>query len=110
MNTASNNGGKDGFAIINTVEYNKNKYFTANYKNAQLAREIQIKLGRPSTSHMMHIIKNKQLTNCPVTVEDIKAAEDIFGPDVESLKGKTVRRKPHRVGRRAEPIPPELLA
>jgi hypothetical protein len=37
------------------------------------------------------------LPNCPVTWADIAAAEDIFGFDVGSLKGKTTRIPPHVV-------------
>jgi hypothetical protein len=37
----------------------------------------------------MNIIKN-----CPVTVEDVNIADQIFGPDMSSLKGKSTRRKP----------------
>eukprot|EP00934_Nitzschia_sp_Nitz4_P000074 Nitzschia sp. Nitz4//scaffold495_size4786//1166//4435//NITZ4_009233-RA/size4786-processed-gene-0.0-mRNA-1//-1//CDS//3329553072//74//frame0 len=38
-----------------------------------------------------------QLPNCGVTKRDIEIAEDIFGPEVGSMKGKTVRHQPHKV-------------
>jgi hypothetical protein len=50
-------------------------------------------IGRPSTRDYVKIVKGGMLANCPVSRADIKAAEDIFGPNLGSLKGKTVRRK-----------------
>jgi hypothetical protein len=41
----------------------------------------------------LNIVKGGMLRNCPITRADILAAEDIFGPNMGSLKGKTVRRK-----------------
>ena len=32
----------------------------------------------------------KHLANCPITCQDVLAADDIFGPNLGSLKGKTV--------------------
>ena len=37
----------------------------------------------------MNVIKN-----CPVTLEDVKTAEALFGPAMSTLKGKTTRRQP----------------
>eukprot|EP00957_Ditylum_brightwellii_P073476 5583480-Ditylum_brightwellii.AAC.1 len=34
------------------------------------------------------------MPNCPVTVDDIKNAQAIFGKDVGALKGKTVKTTP----------------
>ena len=41
--------------------------------------------------------KASMLKNCPVKIEDVERAYDIFGKDIPTLKGKTVRRKPRRV-------------
>ena len=46
--------------------------------------------------------------NCPVTVEDVKIAERIFGPDMSSLKGKSMRRKPKPVRKDLVEIPNEI--
>ena len=32
----------------------------------------------------------KHLYNCPISKKDIKVADDVFGPNLGSLKGKTV--------------------
>ena len=42
-------------------------------------------------------MNNNLLPDCPVTKADIMAAEDIFGPEVGILKGKTTRRNPHTI-------------
>ena len=46
--------------------------------------------------------------NCPVTVEDVKIAERIFRPDMSSLKGKLMRRKPKPVRKDLVEIPIEI--
>jgi hypothetical protein len=45
----------------------------------------------------IRIVTNNLLPNCPVTKRDIISAEYIFGPDLGSLKGKTVQRAPLQV-------------
>jgi hypothetical protein len=77
---------------------------------AELAREIQKRIGRPSTRAFIKIVENKLLPNCPITRDDIIAAEHIFGPDVGSLKGKTVHRAPERVHATMNNLPPVLMS
>ena len=50
-----------------------------------------------SKAEFIRIVTNNLLPNCPVTQQDIMASEDIYRPDVGSVKGKTVRRRPLRV-------------
>jgi hypothetical protein len=78
--------------LINTVEGNRSSYTNRDYSRATLARNIQKIIGRPSTKAFIKIVENNLLPNCPVTRRDIIAAEHIFGPDVGSLKGKTVHK------------------
>ena len=49
------------------------------------------------------------MPNCPDTKRDIEAAEDIFGPDVGSLKGKTVRRAPVNTDQTYTPLPQSVF-
>ena len=88
---------KQGMVLVNTVEGIKNSYTVAHYNQAKLARDIQIRIGRPSTREFIKIVTSNLLKNCPVTKDDILAAEHVFGPDVESLKGKTTRQNPPRI-------------
>ena len=51
-------------------------------------------LGFPSEKDFGNMVRSNIIVNCPVTFEDVKNAKFIFGPDVTSLKGKLVNRKP----------------
>jgi hypothetical protein len=80
-----------GTLLVNTVDHNKSKYTKRDYSPAVLARKTQKMIGRPSTRSFISIFKKNIHPNCPVTRPAIAMAEDIFGPDLGSLKGKTVR-------------------
>ena len=56
------------------------------------------------------MIRMNAIANNPVTVDDIKIAEAIFGPDVGSLKGKTTRQKPTPVVNNYIKISKSLIA
>jgi hypothetical protein len=84
-------------SLVNTVASNKTKYSNDDYLRALTARKIQALIGRPSTRHYTCIVKGRLLPNCPISQEDIVAAEDIFGPEVGCLKGKTVCKKAPKV-------------
>ena len=89
LNTSSK-----GITLITMVDNNKSKYTNTDYSHAQLACRIQRMIGRPSTHDFLHFVDNNLIPNCPITRQDILVAEHIFGPDLGSLKGKTVQWKP----------------
>jgi Reverse transcriptase (RNA-dependent DNA polymerase)/Zinc knuckle len=107
MDASSNSG---GVALVNTVAENRLNYTNRDYSRAVLARNIQKIIGRPSTRAFLKIIEKNLLPNCPITQKDIIAAEKIFGPDVGSLKGKTVRRAAERVEGLTVDIPASLVS
>jgi hypothetical protein len=47
-------------------------------------------IGRPSKQEFRKILQHNLIRNCPVTPHDAKQALMINGPDVATLKGKTV--------------------
>jgi hypothetical protein len=49
------------------------------------------------------------MSNIPVTKADIKAADDIFGKNLGSLKGKMVRQSASHISVGVDAIPPEVL-
>ena len=100
----------EGTTLVTTVDDNKSKYTNTDYSRAELARRIQRMIGRPSTRDFLHFVDNNLIPNCPITRDDILAAEHIFGPDLGSLKGKTVRRKPRPVKVHMTNIPATIMA
>jgi hypothetical protein len=54
-------------------------------------------IGNPSEQEFAGMVREKLITNCPVTVQDVHNANQIFGPDLANLKGKTTRTKPEHV-------------
>lgn len=97
-----------GVALINTVDNNKTKYSKKDYLCAKAARRLQNILGLPSTATFLEIADKKRLLNSKVTHCDIVIAEEIFGPNVAALKGKTVRKTPNTVTIHMTPLPPHI--
>ena len=62
----------------------------------------------PTVENFKVLLCMNAIQNCPVTVEDVKIAEHIFGPDMSSLKGKSMRRKPKPVRKDLVEIPAEI--
>ena len=82
---------KIGRCFVNTVRDNKTKYSVQDYKMAEYSRKLYCTLGRPSTHDFIKLVENNVLINCPITRRDIENANNIFGLDLGSLKGKTTR-------------------
>jgi hypothetical protein len=72
---------QDGTVLVNkveTVEGNKKNCTKAACKQATLARKLQNIIGRPLARSFLNIAEKSLLKDCPVTREDVLAAEDIF--------------------------------
>ena len=98
-----------GTVLVNTVNDNMSNFSNIDYSRAVLARQVQKTIGRPSTKTFIGIVENNLLANCPITRRDVEIAERIFGPEVRSLKGKTVRRGGQRVITDMVDIPATIL-
>lgn len=81
-----------GYSFVNSVADNKGKYTDRQVDGANLAKRVYELVGRPSHSLFLKMIRHNQLANCPVTVDDANRALDIYGTNVDALRGKTVRR------------------
>ena len=51
----------------------------------------------------------KHLHDCPITTSDISTADDIFGPNLGSLKGKTPTRPNAHVRGSTDGVPIEIM-
>ena len=45
----------------------------------------------------MNLLDKNFLRNCPITSEDVKRSLYIYGPDIATIKGKSVRQQPSHV-------------
>ena len=96
--------------FLSSVKENK-KFVTLNqFERAKKAQELYHAIGTPSVQDLKAVLRMNLISNNPVTTEDIEMAERIFGPDIGSLKGKTVRRKPAQVVNDNIEVPRELIA
>ena len=75
--------------FITTVCDQADWYTCHTYERAQAAWHLQNIIMCPA-SHQMIDIAISHLCNCPITKEEVCTADDIFGPSLGSLKGKTV--------------------
>jgi hypothetical protein len=94
--------------FLNTVSDKKELYTKREQKAAIRARKTQNIMMFPSTRQYIDIADKQLLRNNPVERADIKAAEDIYGPNVGSLKGKTVTHKSIPVDGRLAGVPPAI--
>ena len=79
--------------MISTVEETQMGYTKRQCERAKKARALCHSLGCPTIENLKHILRQRIITNCPVTIEDVNIATDIYGPDVGTLKGKSTRPK-----------------
>ena len=74
------------------------------------ARKLCHNIGTPSLDNFKGIVKGNLIKNLPINVVDIEQAEQIYGPDLYAIKGKTTRKSPKPVVNDQIVIPSELIA
>ena len=89
--------GKGEVTLLNTVEDLTDGFTKREVERATLARRVYSMVGRPSLKDFKNMVRSNLIRNCPLTVADIVIAETLFGPDIGSIRGKTVRRAPTTV-------------
>jgi hypothetical protein len=76
------------FSCLQTVADNKSNFTRRQIEAADAARALYRHLGRPGYSRFLTALQENHILNCPVTVDDARRAELIYGKDVAFLKGK----------------------
>ena len=77
--------------VVESVEENKEGFTQCKVNQAKHAWELYTMCIKPTVQNLKHLISGNFVKNFPVTVEDISNAERIYGPDIATLKGKSVR-------------------
>ena len=81
----------DPHSPIPQVQEKKKIYTARNIKRAGRAKWFQHITSHP-IKRILHAVDNNILQNLPILREDVRMAENIYGPSISHLKGKTVRR------------------
>jgi hypothetical protein len=95
--------------FVYTVSENKTGFTNWQIKCAELAPYLYKILSYPSTKDFKWVIPRNKIKDCPVTIQDIDVAIEIWGKDIAALKGKTTWSKTHQVARDYVKVPKELL-
>ena len=105
----SNNESITGFwSCIQTVDECKDHYTQHEIEATNQARRFQNIIMRPSNCELMDV-SIEHLTNCPITQSAYHIVKDIYGPNLGSLKGKTVRQTLPHLPSGVDPVPPQIL-
>ena len=99
----------EDFSFVNTVSGNMEGLTRRQIKNAEVARTLYATLSYPSLKDFKWVIRSNQIKDCPVTVQDIDIAQQIWGKNIAALKGKTARGKPNAVAKDFVKVPMELM-
>ena len=94
--------------MVTIIAKNRSNYTTQQFERAKEARKLYHNVGAPTVENFKYILKGNKIKNCPVTIEDVKIAEEIWGKDISYLKRKTTRSKPPLVKADLIEIPKEL--
>ena len=89
---------KTGIGVVH-VQMVRGNYEGHTKKDVMQAKEagrMQAMIGNPSEKDFKGMVSGNMIRNCPVTTTDINNARAIFGPDLASIRGKTVRRNLHQ--------------
>ena len=96
------------WSLVTTVADKADKYTQCAIQQAQDARRFQNIIMRPGSRELLDVAVT-QLKGCSITRGDVIEAEDIFGPNLGALKGKTVSRPGQHVRTGIDPVPYEIL-
>jgi len=95
--------------LVTTIESAKNKFSIRQYSNAKKTCILQSIIGRPSIEDLIKYVEDNMIPNFNLTRQNIIHPENIFGPNLDSLKGKTTRRPTEHVCTTWENVPKEKL-
>ena len=95
--------------FITTVTKNKQKYSQSDVKRADGVRALQKVIGHPTARHLSHLLDHHLIPNSPFTSHVVRGAEQIYGPDLGNLKGKTTRRNPPTVDHIIQQCPDTII-
>ncbi len=107
--TDKDDASDEGTAFVQTVQGNYEGYTKQEVLRAKEACHGQALIGNPSEKDYEAMVRSNMITNCPVSTSDVSNARAIFGPDLASVRGKTVRQTPAPVAAEYVAVPQLLV-
>ncbi len=96
--------------LVNTVRENFEGHTKHDIAKANKeAQRLQGMVGNPTDREFKGMVREKLITYCPVTVQDVENANRIFGPDLANHRGEMIRTKPEHVRIEYVQIPPDFV-
>jgi hypothetical protein len=77
--------------MVNTIKGNMEGFPDREFDRATTARRALGLVGFPSPCDFKNMVRSNTIKNCTVTPADIDNAHKLFGDDIATLRGKTVR-------------------
>ncbi len=99
----------EGTAFLQTVKGNYEGYMKREVLRATEACRRQALLGNPSEKDYEGMVSSNMIANCLISTSDVTNARAIFGPDLASVRGKTVRQTPAPVVGEYVAVPRSLV-
>ena len=87
---AQTKGNNEHTMLVETVRGNFGGFTKNEVLRAKQARRAQAMMGNPSKKDYKTMVSNNLIPECPITSTDITNARAVFGPDLPSVRGKTV--------------------
>ena len=84
-------------------------YTKVQFDRVVKAHFLYHELREPTLENYKAFIRIGGVQNCPVRIDDINIAQNIFGPDMATLKGKSTRKTPKPVLQDWIELPKEIL-
>jgi hypothetical protein len=82
---------------VATVRTNFEGFSRKQVEGARAAHHLMGMVATPSPRDFQGMVRLNMLKDCPITNDNIANANSIFGTDLATIRGKTVRRRPKRV-------------
>jgi hypothetical protein len=95
--------------MVTTVKSNREGLTGKEFEKAKAARRALGLVGYPSPMDFKNMVRSNMIKNCSVTSTDIDNAHKLFGNDIATLRGKTVRNTLDAVVADCVEIPKEIL-
>jgi hypothetical protein len=84
----------DGTLLVQTVQENFEGYMKREILQAKETCQAQAMIGSLSEKDYKGMVSSNIIKSCPITMSNVTNAQNIFGPDLASVQGKTVQRTP----------------